>query len=164
MSTSQFEYSAAFDRNTGWVTQQEQSILRSKRVAIAGLGGVGGSHLLTLTRLGIGAFTVSDFDTFEIANFNRQAGASLSNLGKKKTDALLEQALDINPELDLKVFPEGVNDLNAADFLAEADLYLDSLDFFAIRARRTIFNSRFSECGLSSAPLLADSDQPGPAV
>ena len=104
---------------------------------LAGLGGVGGSHLLTLTRLGIGAFTVSDFDTFEIANFNRQAGASLSNLNRKKTDALLEQALDINPELDVNVFPDGVHDHNASEFLAEADLYLDGLDYFARQARRT---------------------------
>jgi molybdopterin/thiamine biosynthesis adenylyltransferase len=155
MSTSQFDYSAAFARNTGWVTQQEQSILRSKRVAIAGLGGVGGNHLLTLTRLGIGSFTVSDFDTFEIANFNRQAGASLSNLGRKKTDALLEQALDINPELDLKVFPDGVHDHNAADFLSEADLYLDSLDFFALQARRTMFDNcaRLDIPAVTAAPM-----------
>ena len=49
-----FDYHAAFSRNLGWVTETEQDILRSKRVAIAGLGGVGGSHLLTLTRLGVG--------------------------------------------------------------------------------------------------------------
>lgn len=155
MSTSQFDYSAAFARNTGWVTQQEQSMLRSKRVAIAGLGGVGGSHLLTLTRLGISSFTVSDFDTFEIANFNRQAGASLSNLGRKKTDTLLEQALDINPELDLKVFPDGVHDHNAADFLSEADLYLDSLDFFALQARRTMFDNcaRLDIPAVTAAPM-----------
>jgi len=155
MSTSQFDYTAAFDRNIGWVTQQEQSILRSKRVAIAGLGGVGGSHLLTLTRLGIGAFTVSDFDTFELANFNRQAGASLSNLDRKKTDALLEQALDINPELDVNVFPDGVDDHNASEFLAEADLYLDSLDYFALQARRTMFDfcARLDIPAVTAAPM-----------
>ena len=155
MSTSQFDYTAAFARNTGWVTQTEQSILRTKRVAIAGLGGVGGSHLLTLTRLGIGAFAVADFDTFEIANFNRQAGASLSNLGRKKTDALLEQALDINPGLDINVFPDGVHEHNATDFLATADLYLDSLDFFALQARRTMFANcaRLDIPAVTAAPL-----------
>ena len=84
MSTSQFDYTAAFDRNIGWVTQTEQSILRSKRVAIAGLGGVGGSHLLTLTRLGIGAFTVSDFDTFEIANLTVKQGHPFPTSGRRK--------------------------------------------------------------------------------
>jgi len=70
-----FDYKVAFSRNIGWVTEAEQSRLRSKRIAIAGMGGVGGGHLLTLTRLGVGAFNIADFDAFELANFNRQAGA-----------------------------------------------------------------------------------------
>ena len=61
-----FNYGEAFSRNIGWVTDDEQEQLRRKRVAIAGLGGVGGSHLLTLTRLGIGAFNISDLDEFEL--------------------------------------------------------------------------------------------------
>ena len=55
-----FDYSTAFARNIGWVAPHEQEILRWKRVAIAGLGGVGGSHFVTLTRLGIGAFNIAD--------------------------------------------------------------------------------------------------------
>ena len=51
-----FSYDEAFSRNIGWITEWEQQSLRRKRVAIAGMGGVGGVHLLTLTRLGIGAF------------------------------------------------------------------------------------------------------------
>ena len=81
-----FDYSSAFSRNIGWVTEAEQAILRSKRIAIAGLGGVGGSHLLTLSRLGIGNFNIADFDHFEIQNFNRQAGASISHLNRPKVD------------------------------------------------------------------------------
>ena len=72
-----FDYQKAFSRNIGWVTQDEQSILSSKQIAIAGLGGVGGSHLLTLTRLGVGNFHVADLDIFELANLNRQAPACL---------------------------------------------------------------------------------------
>ena len=49
-----FDYDTAFTRNIGWVTPVEQQKLRRARVAIAGLGGVGGFHLLTLARLGIG--------------------------------------------------------------------------------------------------------------
>jgi len=150
MPASQFDYSAAFTRNTGWVTQSEQGLLRSKRVAIAGLGGVGGSHLLTLTRLGIGAFTLADFDSFEIANFNRQTGAAVSTLGRKKTDVLVERVLDINPELDLKIFPEGIGRENVDDFLTGADLYLDGLDFFAVQARRLTFDA----CARSGIPSV----------
>ena len=87
---SAFNYEKAFSRNIGWVSASEQQTLRGKRVAIAGLGGVGGAHLLTLTRLGIGAFHIADFDTFDIANFNRQAGAMTSTLGRKKSEVLAE--------------------------------------------------------------------------
>ena len=80
--TTSFDYHLAFSRNLGWVTEAEQAALRSRRIAIAGLGGVGGSHLLTLTRLGIGKFTIADLDVFELANFNRQAGASLRHVGR----------------------------------------------------------------------------------
>jgi molybdopterin/thiamine biosynthesis adenylyltransferase len=52
-----FRYEEAFARNIGWVTEAEQAALRGKRIAIAGAGGVGGVHLLTLARLGVGAFT-----------------------------------------------------------------------------------------------------------
>ncbi len=74
-SPLKFEYTQAFSRNLGWLTQHEQASLRKSRVAIAGLGGVGGAHLLTLARLGIGNFNISDFDDFDIHNLNRQAGA-----------------------------------------------------------------------------------------
>ena len=70
-----FDYQQAFSRNIGWVTEVEQDILRTKRVAIAGLGGLVAVIYSPLTRLGIGNFNIADFDRFEIQNFNRQAGA-----------------------------------------------------------------------------------------
>lgn len=134
-----FSYSEAFSRNLGWVTSQEQELLRGKRVAIAGMGGVGGWHLLTLARLGVGRFTLADFDSFDLANFNRQAGANMNSLGCPKLDVMIEQALAINPELDIRRFPEGVTTDSASDFLAGADLYIDSLDFFAVDVREEVF-------------------------
>ena len=53
MSEGLFRYDEAFARNIGWVTEAEQASLRGKRVAIAGVGGVGGVHLLSLARLGV---------------------------------------------------------------------------------------------------------------
>ena len=82
VTDSGFDYDVAFSRNIGWVTEAEQQRLRSCRVAVGGLGGVGGSHLLTLARLGIGAFTITDLDTFDWANMNRQAGAMASTIGR----------------------------------------------------------------------------------
>jgi hypothetical protein len=134
-----FDYDNAFSRNIGWVTEAEQKRLRSVRVAIGGLGGVGGVHLLTLARLGIGKFSIADFDVFDIVNFNRQVGATVSTIGRPKLDVLDEMARDINPELDIKLFAHGVDAESLDDFLADVDVYVDGLDFFAFSARRMTF-------------------------
>lgn len=146
--TANFDYDRAFSRNIGWITEPEQAVLRGKRVAIAGLGGVGGSHLLTLSRLGIGAFHIADFDTFDLVNFNRQAGATMSHLGRHKVDVLAEMALNINPELEIRKFAEGVDEQNVHRFLEAVDLYVDGLDFFAVKARRLVF----TECSARGVP------------
>jgi len=140
-----FDYNKAFSRNIGWVTEQEQQILRSKRVAIAGAGGVGGVHLLTLARLGIGKFNISDFDDFEVHNFNRQSGAFMSTLGEQKVDVMERMAKDINPEMHINSFPEGIFAHNVDKFLDNVDLYVDALDFFALEARKTVFKKCFDK-------------------
>lgn len=145
-----FDYDAAFSRNLGWVTDAEQQLLRSKCIAIAGLGGVGGSHLLTLARLGLGAFKLADFDTFDVPNFNRQAGAMVSTLGQPKVEVLQRMALDINPELKITTYPSGVDDSNLDHFLQGVDLYVDSLDFFAFDARKKMF----AACAAKGIPAI----------
>jgi len=134
-----FSYDEAFSRNLGWVTEAEQARLRHARVCIAGLGGVGGVYLLTLARLGVGAFSIADFDSFALANFNRQAGAAVSSLARPKIDVMVEMARDINPELDIRVFRHGLDPGNLDGFLDGADAYLDGLDFFALDIRRRVF-------------------------
>ena len=155
MNEAAFDYDEAFSRNLGWVTADEQRALRGKRVAIAGLGGVGGSHVLTLARLGIGAFHIADFDTFALANFNRQAGATRATIDRPKLDVLAEMALEINPEVDLRRFSAGVEPERIDDFLDGVDLYVDGLDYFAIDIRRKVF-ARCAERGIpaiTAAPL-----------
>ncbi len=145
-----FDYRTAFSRNIGWLLPEEQELLRSKRVAIGGLGGVGGSHLVTLTRLGIGGFNIADFDIFEVGNFNRQAGAFLSRVGQEKVEVLSEMALDINPELDLKKFSSGISEENIEEFLDEVDIYIDGLDYFAVSVRRAVF----AACAEKNVPAV----------
>lgn len=145
-----FSYEEAFSRNIGWLTRKEQESLRHKRIAVAGLGGVGGVHLLTLCRLGIGKFHLADFDSFALANFNRQAGATLSTLGLSKLEVMSRQAHDINPELDIKEFADGVTADNLDAFLAGVDLYIDALDFFAFQARQQVF----AACAAKGIPAV----------
>lgn len=132
-------YSEAFSRNIGLISMAEQEHLRRARVAIPGMGGVGGVHLMTLARLGVGNFSIADPDTFEVANFNRQYGATTSSVGCSKVQTMAERALEVNPELDLRVFEEAVTGDNVDRFLDGADLVLDGLDMCAVEARRVVF-------------------------
>lgn len=153
--TAQFDYGAAFSRNIGWVSRAEQEILRSKRVAIAGLGGVGGQHLLTLARLGIQNFNIADLDVFDIVNFNRQIGADIHSVGQPKIEKMAELVTAINPDADLRLFPQGVTPENTSSFLADCDLYVDGLDFFVIDTREMVFDtcSRLGIPAITAAPL-----------
>ncbi len=155
MTSSNFDYNEAFSRNIGWVTEQEQQQLKNKRIAIAGMGGVGGLHLLTLSRLGVGAFNIADFDRFELANFNRQAGASMPHLGQEKAKTMDKLAHDINPDMDIKRFDHGINEENIDEFLQGVDLYIDGLDFFVLDIRQKVF-ARCNELNIpaiTAAPL-----------
>lgn len=155
MTDPEFNYEQAFCRNIGWVTPEELERLRGKRIGIAGLGGVGGSHLLTLARLGVGGFNIADFDVFNLVNFNRQAGANMATIGRQKTEVLSEMARAVNPEISLKIFDQGINEQNMDGFLEGVDLYIDGLDFFAFKARSAVFAS-CAEQGIpaiTAAPL-----------
>ncbi|RJG23251.1 ThiF family adenylyltransferase [Massilia cavernae] len=134
-----FSYSEAFSRNIGWVTRDEQEKLRTSRVAIAGMGGVGGVYAVTLARLGVGSFHLADFDTYDIANFNRQVGAMMSTRGKPKVEVIAAMVRDINPEADIRIFPQGVTEANLPEFLGGRDLYVDGLDFFVFDIRQKTF-------------------------
>ncbi len=97
--------------------------------------------------MGIGKFTIADPDIFDVANFNRQYGATISNLGRNKAEVMAQAALDINPELELRVLPKAVDESNVDEFLRDAEMYVDGLDFFAINARRLLFR-RAAEHGI----------------
>jgi len=134
-----FDYATAFSSNLGILTPHEQDLLRDTTVAIPGMGGVGGAHLLTLTRLGIGRFAIADHDHFELKNFNRQSGATLATLGRPKTDVMAEMARAINPELSVRVYPDGLHSQNIDEFLHDCRVVVDGLDFFNMGARRLLF-------------------------
>lgn len=157
--------SKAFDRNLGLLTEEEQLILASKTVAIAGLGGVGGSHLLTLVRMGVQNFHIADMDHFELVNMNRQAGATMSTLGQEKTKVMEKMALDINPDCKITVFSTGVTDDNLDTFLDDVDVFIDGFDAFVLDIRAKTFEACRAKgipaitagpIGLSAAYLVFD--------
>ncbi len=133
-------FTEAFRRNLGLVSPTEQALLHRSCVAVAGLGGVGGHHLMTLTRMGVGRFHLADYDVFEPANINRQAGAAVATFGRPKLEVMVEQALAVNPYLEIQAFPEGLTESNLDAFLSGAHVVLDGLDFFNFPMRRLLFN------------------------
>lgn len=134
-----FDYDIAFARNRGLVSAEEQRRLRETRVAVIGAGGVGGSHALTLARMGVGRLRLVDPDTFDLINFNRQAGATMRTLGKPKASSVAEQLLAINPEAEVEAFDLPLDAHNVEDLLRGVDLVIDGLDFFAIEARIVLY-------------------------
>lgn len=141
MARFTFQYDQAFTRNLGLISAEEQRLLQQSRAAIVGMGGMGGAHLQTLARLGIGQFTVADFDSFELVNFNRQVGANLTSLGHPKVEVMAAQAREINPEAELRMMNEAIRGDNIPDFLEGADVLLDGLDFFHFEDRRALFKA-----------------------
>lgn len=142
-----FDYAEAFSSNIGLFTLEEQEILRRSTVAIPGVGGVGGSYLLTLTRLGVGHFAIADPDSFDLNNSNRQAGATTQTMGRLKVDVMAEMARSINPEVSIRTFSEPIGFGNIDSFLNGSNVVLDGIDFFQIGARRLLFQ-RARERGL----------------
>src|SRR4051794_11967121 len=101
-------YEEAFSRNLGLVSPDEQRTLSNSRVAIAGMGAMGGLHLITLLRMGVGRFAIADFDQFELANFNRQYGGFIDTIGRSKVQVMCEFARKINPDVEITVFDKGL--------------------------------------------------------
>ena len=150
-----WNYDSAFSRNRGLIQPHEQQCLRHACVAIAGLGGVGGSHLVTLLRLGIGRFHLADPDQFELPNMNRQYGADMSSLGKSKVEVMAAVARRINPDVELTLFSGGLTAQNCDAFFQGADVAVDGIDFFAVKPRRLFFQQARERglFALTSAPL-----------
>jgi molybdopterin/thiamine biosynthesis adenylyltransferase len=132
-------YEDAFVRNLGVVTKDQQQQLRDAHVAVVGLGGLGGRHLLDLVRMGIGQFTITDLDEFSIVNINRQIGAMSSTIGRPKIEVMAEMARDINPGIKLRSFEQGIQADNAAEMLEGVDVAVDAIDFFAMEAREVLY-------------------------
>ncbi|MHB8974112.1 MAG: ThiF family adenylyltransferase [Pirellulaceae bacterium] len=138
-TTASWTYEEAFSRNLGLINPQEQEKLRQSRIAIPGMGGVGGSHLMTLARLGIGKFRIADPDHFDVANFNRQYGAEVDTVGHSKAEVMAERARAVNPDLELNVWTAPLTQFNVDDFLDGVDVVIDGIDFFSFDARRMLF-------------------------
>lgn len=103
--------------------------LKNCRVAVFGVGGVGGHLCEALARSGVGHIDIFDNDVVAPSNLNRQIIALHSTIGQKKVDVMRERLLDINPELDIRAHDVFYSAENAELFpLTEYDYIADAID------------------------------------
>lgn len=92
-----------FSRTEALLGEQAMEKLKKARVAVFGIGGVGGHVVEALVRSGVGAVDIVDSDKVCLSNLNRQIIATESSIGKYKVDVMKERILDINPEAVVNV-------------------------------------------------------------
>ena len=116
-----------FSRFESLIGKEKVELLKNKRVAIFGLGGVGGSVVEALVRSGISNFDLFDNDVVSLTNLNRQIIALLDNVGKDKVEVVKERILSINKDAIVNIhkcffLPENSSnyDFNKYDYVVDA--------------------------------------------
>lgn len=118
-----------FSRTELLIGQTAVNSLKTKRVAIFGIGGVGGYVCEALVRSGVGHFDLIDNDDVSLTNINRQIIATHSTVGRSKVEVMRERMLDINPDVDVTIHKCFFLPDNADDFhFEEYDYVVDAVD------------------------------------
>ena len=130
-------------------TAAVEKLLQS-RVAVFGIGGVGGHAAEALVRSGIGALDIVDDDEVALSNINRQIIALHSTVGMPKTEAAAERFLDINPNLRLKKFQLRLSEETAGEFdFSTYDYVIDAIDDVRAKVLLAV------KCKESGTPLIS---------
>lgn len=118
-----------FSRTELLLGKEGMERLKNARVAVFGVGGVGGYVCEALVRSGVGSFDLIDDDKICLTNLNRQIIATRSTVGKYKVDVMKERMLDINPDVQVETYKCFFLPENADDFpFAEYDYVVDAVD------------------------------------
>ncbi len=120
---------ASFSRTAMLLGDAAMERLEKAKVAVFGLGGVGGYVCEALVRCGIGSFDLVDHDVISETNLNRQILATRGTIGRQKTEVMRERMLDINPDVNVRVFDCFFLPENADTFpFEEYDYVVDAVD------------------------------------
>lgn len=118
-----------FSRTELLLGKEGMERLKNARVAVFGVGGVGGYVCEALVRSGVGSFDLIDDDKVCLTNLNRQIIAARSTVGQYKVDVMKERMLDINPDVQVETYKCFFLPENADDFpFAEYDYVVDAVD------------------------------------
>ena len=118
-----------FSRTELLLGKEAMNKLENSRVAVFGIGGVGGYVCEALVRSGVGTFDLIDDDKVCLTNLNRQIIATRKTVGQYKTELMRDRILDINPTADVRIHNCFYLQENAADFdFSEYDYVVDAVD------------------------------------
>ncbi len=121
--------SKTFVRTEMLLGKEAMNTLENARVAVFGVGGVGGYVCEALVRSGVGHFDLIDHDTVSQSNINRQIIATQDTVGKYKVDVMAERMRSINPEVDVRLYKEFFLPENQETFpFVEYDYVVDAVD------------------------------------
>jgi nitroreductase len=148
MDLQPMDYDAATTlRNQRLISPQEQATLRAARFLIAACGGVGGSAIEPLARLGAMRFRFADPDRYELSNINRQL-CRVDEIGRFKPEVLADRALGINPFAEVSVYNEGVTQDNIDELLDGVTIVLDGIAPGNSAWEKYLLHLRAAELGL----------------
>lgn len=118
-----------FSRTELLLGKEAMEKLAASRVAVFGIGGVGGYVCEALVRSGVGAFDLVDKDKVCLTNLNRQIIATRKTLGRYKVEVMKERMLEINPKVDVRTYSCFFLPENAATYpFADYDYIVDAVD------------------------------------
>ena len=118
-----------FERSAMLLGKEQVESLANKKVALFGVGGVGGYVAEALARTGVGAFDLIDRDTVSVSNINRQIIATVDSIGRNKTEVMKERILSIQPEAQVRVHNCFFLPDNADEFdFTQYDYVVDAVD------------------------------------
>ena len=122
-----FFYTELTKRNYGFVNEAQQEKLRTSRVFVCGVGGMGCAAIQSLTRMGIENFTIADNAVFEVSHLNQQVFATMQNVGTEKVDGAVKAIHSVNAHASIKSYgADWVSRIE--DILGEADLVINGMD------------------------------------
>lgn len=141
-------------RNRYLITETEQKRLLGTRIGFVGLS-TGSVALEAFLREGIGGFLrIADPDVFEISNGNRMLHGAVDE-GRSKVDLCAKRIQDVDPDINVELFPDGVSDANVERFVQDCDLIVEECDDFRVKALLRFAAKKYG------IPLLMASSQNG---
>jgi len=117
-----------YQRNLGVISPSEQAKLLQSKVVIIGAGGLGGTVLELLTRMGIGKLIIADKDIIVDSNLNRQILSTETNLGQRKTEVAVKRVKEINSSIEIVGRSVFINSDNVKKIIEGAEVAVDALD------------------------------------